>query len=75
MNHHLSERRQAFYRSVRAVDVLPQHHLVRIAKERGYHVRVRAAALRVLTSTSPVEITMGRPYAERRRLVRKHYDI
>lgn len=75
MNHHLQEKRQAFYRSVRAVEVLPPYHLVRVASERGYPLRVRAAALRVLTSISPVEVTKGRPYAERRLLVRKHFSI
>ena len=35
----------------------------------------RCAALRVLVARAPIEVTQGRPYLERRRLVRKHYSV
>ena len=37
--------------------------------------RYRAAALRNLVGNAPLSVTLGRPYAERRRLVRKHYGV
>lgn len=73
--HIASERRQAFYGHVRAVDVLPAYHLKRIINDKSYPLRVRAAALRVLVARAPIEVTHGRPYPERRLLVRKHYQV
>lgn len=70
-----SEKRQRFLGHLRATDVLPPFHLVRVAQEEGYSVLMRAAALRNLTACAPIEVTKGRPYAERRRLVRAHFGI
>lgn len=70
-----SERRQAFFGHLRACEVLPPYHLKRIIADAGYSARLRSAALRVLVGKSPLEVTQGRPYAERRRLVRQHYRI
>lgn len=74
--HLLSERRQAFFGHIRATDCLPTYHLVRIIRSKDcYCVRVRAAALRNLVGKASLDVTQGRPFAERRRLVRKHYDV
>ena len=68
--------RQAFFGHIRATDCLPTYHLVRIIRSKDcYSVRMRAAALRTLVCKAPLDVTLGRPYAERRRLVRKHYDV
>jgi hypothetical protein len=80
MNCHLrvlaGEKRQRFFGHVRATDVLPVHHLIRIARARDqYSPQMRAAALRNLTAKAGCDITMGRPFAERRRLVRSHFGV
>lgn len=75
MNHHFSDKRQAFYRSVKCYSSIDARQLKEIVAERRISVRARAAALRVLTCIASLEITQGRPYAERRRLVRKHHNI
>ncbi|RUP35714.1 MAG: hypothetical protein EKK45_00310 [Curvibacter sp.] len=71
-----SEKRQRFFGHIRATDVLPPHHMLRVirSKER-YTPFFRAAVLRNLVCNAPVEVTHGRPYAERRRLVRDHYGV
>jgi len=71
-----SEKRQRFMLHVRTTNVLPIYHLVRIAKARdSYSPQMRAAALRNLVAQAPVEVTQGRCFAERRRLVRAHYEV
>lgn len=75
MNHHFSDKRQAFYRSVKGYSSIDARQLKEIVAERRIPIRARAAPLRVLTCTAPLEVTQGRPYAERRRLVRKHHNI
>lgn len=71
-----SPRRQKFFGHIRATNVLPEHHLIRVAKAtQQYSPLMRVAALRNLVATAPVEITQGRCFAERRRLVRSHYGI
>lgn len=71
-----SEKRQRFFGHIRATNVLPIHHLVRIAKAREqYSPPMRAAALRNLVAIATLEVTHGRSYVERRRLVRAHYGI
>ncbi|CAE6967723.1 hypothetical protein [Paraburkholderia domus] len=37
--------------------------------------RYRTAALRHLVMDAPLSVTQGRPFAERRRLVRRHYGV
>jgi hypothetical protein len=71
----LSQRRRAFWGHLRATDVLGTFHLKRIINDKSYSPWVRAAALRNLTCQAPLDVTLGRPYAERRRLVRKHYNV
>ncbi|TDN59059.1 hypothetical protein [Paraburkholderia sp. BL10I2N1] len=44
------------------------------AKDR-YSPRYRAAALRHIAIDAPLSVTLGRPFAERRRLVRRYYGI
>lgn len=71
-----SLRRQRFFGHIRSTYVLPEHHLVRIAKARSqYSPLMRSAALRNLVAIAPLEVTKGRCYLERRRLVRSHYGI
>lgn len=71
-----SIRRQKFFGHIRATDVLPDHHLVRIAKaKQQYSPLMRSAALRNLIAAAPLDVTKGRCYLERRRLVRSHYGI
>lgn len=71
----LSESRRKFWGHIRATYPLGEHHQIRIIRDKGYPPRLRAAALRNLTCDAPSEVTMVRPYAERRRLVRKHYQV
>lgn len=73
--HLWSDRRQTFWRHLRQTYVLSVHDLVRIARDQVYTARFRAAALRNLVCTAPIEVTQGRPYACRRQLVRKHYQV
>jgi hypothetical protein len=50
--------------------------LIAIVKAKGrVSARFRAAALRNLVGNASLSVTLGRPYAERRRLVRKHYGV
>ncbi|MCY1165250.1 hypothetical protein D9M73_51530 [compost metagenome] len=71
-----SEKRQRFFGHLRATEVLPIHHLIRIARSSAnYSPTMRAAALRQLIAQSPIDVTKGRPFAERRHLARAHYGI
>ena len=71
-----SEKRQRFMAHVRTTYLLPRYHLIRIAKSKdAYSPHMRAAALRNLVSTAPLEVTQGCCYAKRRRLARTHYGI
>ena len=55
---------------------LSQDALIGIVKSRlRYSTHYRAAALRHLVIDAPLSVTCGRPFAERRRLVRRHYGI
>lgn len=55
---------------------LPAEALVAIARDRARYTPVmRAAALRNLVGEAPLAVTQGRPFAERRRLVRAHYGV
>lgn len=69
-----SEKRQRFMLHVRTTSVLPAYHLVRIARS-PYSPQMRSAALRNLVCQAPIEVTLGRPYPEKRRLVRAHYGV
>lgn len=70
-----AEKRQRFFANIRATRRLREEELVRIAADKGYSLSVRSAALRNLVTLAPVEVTLGRPFAQRRRLVREHYGI
>lgn len=70
-----SERRQRFFGHIRATYVLPVHHLVRVARSSSYSPLMRCAALRNLVAVAPLEVTRGRCFLERRRLVRAHYQV
>lgn len=65
-----------FVRLVYETYRLPEPVLLSIvnAPER-FTVRYRAAALRHLVVRAPLSVTHGLPYAQRRRLVRRHYGI
>ena len=69
------KKRQRFFGHLRATDVLPIHHLVRVVKDETYPPFFRAAVLRNLVNVAPIEVTQGRPFCERRRLVRAHYRV
>ena len=71
-----SPRRQKFFGHIRATTVLPHHHLIRVVQAaHQYSPLMRVAALRILIANAPVEVTKGRCYLERRRLVRTHYGV
>lgn len=72
----LADKRMAFVGHLRALDVLPDHHLLRVVRSADiYSPRVRTAALRHLVARAPLEITRGQPFATRRRYVRAFYKI
>lgn len=55
---------------------LPHEQLVRIVRAKKRHsAHFRAAALRHLVAEAPLSVTGGRPFAERRRRVRRYYGI
>lgn len=49
--------------------------LIPIVRERRHSVLLRVAALRWLIHLAPLEVTQGRCYLARRRLVRQHYGV
>ncbi|WP_157497518.1 hypothetical protein [Diaphorobacter sp. J5-51] len=70
------EKRQRYFGQIRATGALSIHQLVRVIQSKdAYSVKLRAAALRNLVCTAPLEVTLGRTFCERRRLVRAHYGI
>ena len=71
----LSARHQAFFRHLRASYALPNQHLLRIIADKTHPPLARAAALRILVATAPIDVTQGRPFLERRWLVREHYRV
>jgi hypothetical protein len=46
-----------------------------VKAKRRYSTHYRAAALRHVVMNAPLSVTGGRPFAERRRLVRRHYGV
>jgi len=71
-----SESRQRFFGHIRATDVLPVYHLVRIARAADlYSPKMRSAALRNLVARAPLEITKGATFIQRRKAVRLHYGV
>lgn len=65
-----------FARLVNATHGLPESVLVTIVKASDLHSpSYRAAALRHLVACSPISVTLGLPFAQRRRLVRRHYGV
>lgn len=67
---------QNFFANIRAAAKLSSEELIRIAKAKGeYHPRVREAALREVMWRAPLEVSQGKPFGLRRRLVRQHYGI
>lgn len=65
-----------FARLVHATYGLPTAILLSIVKSPDrFTVRYRVAALRHLVCEAPLSVTHGLPYAQRRRLVRRHYGI
>lgn len=71
-----SEKRQRFFAHIRASYVLPPHHMVRVIRSKEQYSPIfRAAVLRNLVCSAPVDVTQGRCYCERRRLVRAYYGV
>ena len=61
---------------VRTTYVLPSFQLIRIIRSvESYSPLMRAAALRNLVCSAPYEVTRGRCYSERRRLVRAYFGV
>jgi hypothetical protein len=55
---------------------LPHEALVHIVRaKKRYSTHCRAAARRHLVIDAPLSVTGGQPFAERRRRVRRHYNI
>lgn len=71
-----SHRRRRFVQCLVDADRLSTEQLIVVVRARfSVSALARCAALRVLTALAPIEVTQGRPYLERRRLVRKHYGV
>ena len=71
-----SEKRQRFWLQVRTTYVLPSFQLIRIIRSvESYSPLMRASALRNLVCSAPYEVTRGRCYSERRRLVRAYFGV
>lgn len=69
-------KQQRFFALIRQTYAHPACALIDIVRNKErYSVLLRSAALRSLVCSSPVELTLGRCYAERRRIVRAHYGI
>lgn len=69
-------RRAYFYRLVHETYGLAEAELLVIIRAKGvFSPRYRAAALRHLHRIAPLDVTQGRPFAEARRLVRRHYGV
>jgi hypothetical protein len=68
-------KRWRYFWYLRATEVLPPEHLMGILRQVSYSVECRAAALRSLVGKAPKKLTGGRPYPERRRIVRTHYQV
>ena len=79
MNHArtiLSEKRQRFFGSIQRYATLTLTQLIDVARDgKQYSPRSRAAALRHIVARAPITVTQGRPYAARRRLVRRHFGV
>jgi hypothetical protein len=55
---------------------LPHHDRAMIVKAKlRYSTHYRTAALRCLIGAAPLTVKRGRPFAERRRLVRRYYGV
>ena len=69
-------RRAQFYRLVSETYVLSESQLLRIVRAKDvWSARYRAAALRHLHRVAPLDVTQGRPFAQARRLARRHYGV
>ena len=49
--------------------------LLAVMQDRRYQTLLRAAALRWLINSPPLDITKRPPYLQRRRYVRQHYGV
>jgi hypothetical protein len=65
-----------FSRLVAQTYPLPRDVLVSIVRAQDrYSPMFRAAALRHIVAKAPLDVTGGRPFAERRRAVRRFYQL
>ena len=72
----VSMKRQLFFAFIRETHTLPVASLRTIVANKAHSSpRYRAAALRNLMQASPSVLTQGRPFAEKRRIVRLHYGV
>ncbi|PVX85757.1 hypothetical protein [Paraburkholderia unamae] len=71
-----NERRAQFHHLVYVTYELSESQLLAVVRAKdAFSVRYRAAALRHLHRLAPLDVTQGRPFAEARRLVRRHHDV
>jgi hypothetical protein len=71
-----SKRRRRFSYMVYEIRCCSHKALIAIVQARSHYSPLyRTAALRHLVLDAPLEVTGGRPFAERRRRVRQHYGI
>ena len=69
-------RRARFHLLVHETYRFNEQELLVIVRGRDvFSPRYRAAALRHLHRIAPLEVTQGRPFAEARRLARRHYGV
>ncbi len=72
----VSTKRQLFFAFIRATHTLPVASLRSIVANKAHSSpRYRAAALRNLMQAAPLDVTLGRPFAEKRIIVRLHYGV
>lgn len=70
-----SQRRHRFVVYLSQIRYFQTYILMEIIRDTSRTKLFRLAALRTLVCASPIEITQGRPYIERKKLVRTHYQI
>jgi len=72
----ISSRVHSFRFFVMKLSGVPLHVLLNILQQpTSFTTLYRSASLRILISRAPLDVTQGRPYAERRRLVRGAFSV
>lgn len=71
----LLDKHLKFYSHIRDCCKLTTDQLIAVANEKRNSPVYRAAAVRVLTCTAEISVTLGQPYGWARRLTRSHYQV